>query len=393
MHAERAGVLMDLHEALLFAGEIERSQGPVAEVLASLAPDDDSVIAERARLQLTMLRFLLDPGATPADVLRRDLERSVRRFEDAGDEASLAAALADLATIHWFEGDAEAMLEAALLALAHARASGSRRSAAEAAPLIAYALHKGRVPLDEALERLDETRAQLDDDVLARTLLLLDEAMMLAAVGRQGDAKLATDRARDTLEDLGQRRWLEISKAAHAEIARREGNLERAEELLRSVYDFFRTQGDENNSLQIAFVLADVLCDLGRFDEADLLATLVAREGPPDDIEVQVSWRAVRSRTSAARDDPTRAVTLAEEAVSIADTTSFVLLQAEASRVLGEALHGAGRTDEAAAALGVALERYESKGAAVPAAEVRERLRTMLPPPPTAPPAPRPPSR
>ena len=216
------------------------------------------------------------------------------------------------------EGDAEAMLEAAQLALAHARASGSRRSAAEAAPLIAYALHKGRVPLDEALERLDETRAQLDDDLLARTLLLLDEAMMLAAVGRQSDAKVATDRARDTFEDLGQRRWLEISKAAHAEIARREGKLERAEELLRSVYDFFRTQGDENNSLQIAFVLADVLCDLGRFDEADLLATLVAREGPPDDIEVQVSWRAVRSRTSAARGDPTGAVTLAEEAVSIA---------------------------------------------------------------------------
>ncbi|HEX6579449.1 MAG TPA: adenylate/guanylate cyclase domain-containing protein [Actinomycetota bacterium] len=393
MHAERAGVLMDLHEALLFAGEIERSQGPVAEVLASLAPDDDSVIGERARLQQTMLRFLLDPGATPADVLRGDLERSVRRFEDAGDEASLAAALADLATIHWFEGDAEAMLEAAQLALAHARASGSRRSAAEAAPLIAYALHKGRVPLDEALERLDETRAQLDDDLLARTLLLLDEAMMLAAVGRQGDAKVATDRARDTFEDLGQRRWLEISKAAHAEIARREGKLERAEELLRSVYDFFRAQGDENNSLQIAFDLADVLCDLGQFDEADLLATLVAREGPPDDIEVQVSWRAVRSRTSVARGDPTGAVTLAEEAVSIADTTSFVLLQAEAARALGEALHGAGRTAEAAAALGVALERYESKRAAVPAAEVRERLRTILLPPRPAPPAPRPPSR
>ena len=376
-HAERAGVLMDLHEALLFAGEIERAQGPVAEVLASLAPDDDSVVAERARLQQTMLRFLLDPGATPAGVLRDDLERSIRRFQDAGDEASLAAALADLATIHWVEGDAGAMLEAAQSALAHARASGSRRAAAEAAPLIAYSLHRGRVPLDEALERLEETRAQLHDDLLARTLLLLDEAMMLAAVGRQGDAKGATDRARDTFEDLGQRRWLEISKAVDAEIARRDGNHERAEELLRSVYDFFRLQGDENNALQIAYDLADVLCDLGRFDEADALATLVAREGPADDIEVQVSWRAVRSRTSAARGDPTGAVTLAEEAVSIADTTSFVLLQAEASRALGEALHEAGRTDEAADALGVALERYESKRAAVPAAEVRERLRAL----------------
>jgi class 3 adenylate cyclase/tetratricopeptide (TPR) repeat protein len=376
-HVDRPGVLMDLHEALLFAGEIERSEAPVAELLAALDPSDDSVLAECARLKQTMLRFLLDPGATPADVLRREVSRSVRRFEEAGDEANLAAALADLATIYWVEGNAEAMLESAQRALAHARASDSRRATAEAAPLIAFALHRGGVPLDEGLERLAETHAQLRDDRLADALISLDEAMMLAAVGRSEDAHAAIDRGRQTFADLGQRRWLEMAKAIEAEIAREEGHLEQAEGLLRSVHAFFQDQGDANNALQIAYVLADVLCDMGRFEEADLLASEVARDAPSDDQEVQVAWRSVRSRTRTAGGDAAGAVPLAEEAAAIADSTDFVLLQAEAHRRLGEALHGAGRVDDAAASLGTAVERYEAKRASVPAAAARERLRTF----------------
>jgi tetratricopeptide (TPR) repeat protein len=374
---DRAEVLADLHDALLFAGEIERSEAPVAELLASLSPGDDSVLAERARLQQAMLRFLLDPGATPADVLRKEVERSVRRFQEAGDEARLAAGLADLATIHWMAGNAEAMLEAAERALVHARASGSRRATAEAAPLIAFALHRGSVPLDQALVRLEQTRAQLKDDRLAQALILLDEAMMLAAVGRTDDARAAVDRGRQTFADLGQRRWLEMSKVIEAEIARRDGRLEHAEGLLRSVHLFFRDQGDANNALQLAAALSDVLCDMGRFAEADLLASEVARDAPPDDPEVQVAWRSVRARTLTHAGDPAGAVPLAEDAASIADSTDFVLLQADAHRSLAEAMAGAGRRDEAVRALETAVERYTAKRASVPAAAARDRLTTL----------------
>jgi class 3 adenylate cyclase/tetratricopeptide (TPR) repeat protein len=387
-YADRPEILADLHEALLFAGEIERSAAPVSELLEGLAADDDSVLAERARLQQTMLRFLLDPGATSADVFREEVERSVRRFEDAGDEPSLAAALADLATIQWMAGNAEAMLDAAERALAHARASGSRRATAEAAPLIAFALHRGWVPFDDALERLAATRAQLRDDRLAVALILLDESMMLASIGRIDDAHAAADGARRTFEDLGQRRWLEMSNSVRAEIARSEGRFDHAEGLLRSVLAFFRDQGDTNNALQIAAALADVLCDMGRWEDADTLAAEVARDAAEDDLEVQVAWRCVRARTRTATGDPASAVTIAEEAWTIAASTDFVLLQAEASRALAQALQGAGRTGDAAKALENALERYEAKGAVVDIATTRERLRTIPPPPRPAPPVP-----
>jgi class 3 adenylate cyclase/predicted ATPase len=378
-NAERREVLADLHDALFFAGEIERSEAPVAELLASLEPDDESPTAERARLQQAMLRFLLSPGAIPIDTLRKQVERSIGQLEEAGHEGNLAQALADLATIHWVEGNAAAMLEAAERALGHALACGSRRATAEAAPLIAYALHQGEVPLDEGLERIEGTRQRLRDDRLARALIRLDEARMLAAVGRSEDAHAATDRARTIFADLGQRRWLEMARATEAEIVRREGRLDRAEGLLRTVGGFFRDQGDANNALTIEAVLADLLCDMGRHVEADRLASDVARDAPSDDLEVQVEWRTARARTQAAAGDPGMAVWLAEEAVSIANSTDFVLLQADAYRALGETLVAAGRGDDATAALASAVARYDAKRASASAAATRDRAERISP--------------
>lgn len=168
-----------------------------------------------------------------------------------------------------------------------------------------------------------------------------------------------------------------MSNATEAEITRREGDLDHAEGLLRSVHGFFRDQGDANNALQIAATLADVLCDMGRFDEASLLAGELARDGAEDDLEVQVAWRSVRARTLTGGGDPTAAVPLAEEAAKIADSTDFVLLQADAYRSLAEALAGAGRSADAVSALEIALARYEAKRATVPAEDARERLRSL----------------
>jgi streptomycin 6-kinase len=88
----------------------------------------------------------------------------------------------------------------------------------------------------------------------------------------------------------------------------------------------------------------------------------------------------VRARTRTGSGDPAGAVPLAEEAAAIADSTDFVLLQAEAHQTLAEALLAAGRTDEATRSLGAAVERYEAKRASVPAATARERLTALLPP-------------
>jgi hypothetical protein len=103
----------------------------------------------------------------------------------------------------------------------------------------------------------------------------------------------------------------------------------------------------------------------------------MARDGAEDDLEVQVAWRSVRARTLTGDGDPAAAVPLAEEAAKIADSTDFVLLQADAYRALAEALAGAGRSADAVSALEIAVARYEAKRATVPAADALERLRAL----------------
>ena len=65
---------------------------------------------------------------------------------------------------------------------------------------------------------------------------------------------------------------------------------------------------------------------------------------------------------------------LAREAVAITERTDALNLQGDALCDLAEVLHAAGRSDEAAATLGQALERYEQKKNLAMAAQVRDRL-------------------
>jgi tetratricopeptide (TPR) repeat protein len=200
---------------------------------------------------------------------------------------------------------------------------------------------------------------------------------MLTGLDRLDDAHRALERARQTFEDLGQRRWLASSQLALAEMSRWEGRLLEAEGLFRSVHRFFLDQGDANNALLVAAPLADLLCDLGRSEEADMLAGQMERDASPDDLETQVAWRLVRARSRVAAGDPTGAVPLAEEATTVADSTDFVLLQADARRHLADALAGAGRIDDAARTLEAAVERYDAKSAHKPAERARDRLTTL----------------
>ena len=302
-HPDRPEILADLHDALFFSGEIERSEAPVAELLASLDPDDESPLAERARLQQAMLRFLIAPGATPIDTLRKEVERSIggwRRPATRGTSPRPSRSRHDPLGRGERGGDA-GCLRARPWPRAHVR-QPLRDRGCRAADRVRPAPRECPAGRGPGASRAD-ARA-LRDDRLARALMRLDEARMLAAVGRSEDAHATVERARTIFADLGQRRWLEMSRAIQAEIARSEGHHEQAEALLRSVHAFFRDHGDANNALDRGRAGGPPLRHGPASVEADALASEVARDAPTDDLEVQVEWRSVRARTQAAAGTP-----------------------------------------------------------------------------------------
>ena len=122
-------------------------------------------------------------------------------------------------------------------------------------------------------------------------------------------------------------------------------------------------------------MLGRSLCALGRYDEAEPLAQLGRElERRAGRLSRRHCGGRCRRSSTPSRGQHAEAEQLAREAVAITEPTDALNLQGDALCDLAEVLHAAGRTDEAAAALGQALDRYERKHNLAQAAQVRDRL-------------------
>ena len=147
-----------------------------------------------------------------------------------------------------------------------------------------------------------------------------------------------------------------------AYIAATAGDHESAAVHLRRFCDLAET-GTMSGFLQTsAPLLGRSLCLLGRYEEAEPLAQLGRTlDETAQDIYAQTLWRQVQALVHASRGQHAEAEALAREAVAIMEPTDALNIQGDALCDLAEVLHAAGRDEEAAGALGQALERYERK--------------------------------
>lgn len=368
----RGPILADLHDALLYSGETERAGVAVAALLEELGPAAEGTLAERARMQRVLLRFLEDPKAIPRETLRDVLDRAITTFRAEDDHADLATAYATRSIVGWLEGSAAQMQADAERGLALGRETGNRRATADAAAALAGALLRGPVPLDEVERRLVGLLDELAGDRLTQAAVRLDLVMTLLLRGAIDRAEVESDRSRRTLRELGQRRWLAGCTETFAEIALQRGRAREAVDLHRSVHASFVEQGDAVNARPAALALAEALLEVGEEGEADALASEVEREGPEDDIETQVAWRSVRARVAARRGDAGLALRLAEEATTLCDATDWVLRQAETREAFADVLGSLGRA-EAPAVRAEARELFRRKGADAQVARLAAR--------------------
>ena len=104
--------------------------------------------------------------------------------------------------------------------------------------------------------------------------------------------------------------------------------------------------------------------------------------GSEQDAMAQAIWRQVQALVNARRGHHTQAEQLAREAVAITERTDALNEQGDALCDLAQVLHAAGQSDEAAATLGQALERYQQKKNLAMSAQVRDRLAELQEPAP-----------
>jgi ATP/maltotriose-dependent transcriptional regulator MalT len=113
---------------------------------------------------------------------------------------------------------------------------------------------------------------------------------------------------------------------------------------------------------------------LGRYEEADELATTSEQATARSWIAAQVTWRGVRALLLAQRGEIEAGERLAREAVELALRTDRVDTQTAALMDLVEVLLVAGRREEAIPIVIDALERYERKEVLPAAARARALL-------------------
>jgi tetratricopeptide (TPR) repeat protein len=164
---------------------------------------------------------------------------------------------------------------------------------------------------------------------------------------------------------------------ALADIAALAGDHESAAQYLEHACDRFERQSSWALLSTYAPALGRSLCALGRYGEAEPLAQRGRELGAEDDLVTQALWRQVQALVDAHRGEHAEAERLVREAISVTERMDGLNYQGDVLCDLAEVLAAAGRTDEAAAALEQALDRYGRKKNLAMVAQVTPKLEKL----------------
>jgi class 3 adenylate cyclase/tetratricopeptide (TPR) repeat protein len=366
-------------EALLLLARVvdELGEYPSAFETASRAASLAEHLGERrlglrAELLRTMNWSNVDARHTMG-MARAEAETILDEAVALGDTELADGARLMLARLAFFVGDVSRG-SAILHELAERAETMSRRDRQETAAQLCVSAFFGPLPVDDALEVVDRVRDLRSGSLNGEAHDLRVRAGILAMAGRFDEADESVTRSDLIFEDLG----IPLRRVAASQIVgefyRLAGRVDRAEALFREMHDTYEAMGEIGYNSTICALLGHVLCDQGRFEEAEVFARKSRELSAADDFASQGDWRLVQARVLSARGAFGDALVVADEGVAIMDATDYLDWQGGGHEVRGSILEAASRGDDARAAYETALDRYERKGNLVSAERVRSRL-------------------
>jgi ATP/maltotriose-dependent transcriptional regulator MalT len=205
----------------------------------------------------------------------------------------------------------------------------------------------GATPVLEGIARCERIIAEVSNDRQVQGIVMCITAQLRALNGEFDLARSLYRRGRALLQELGHG---VIAAQTGVDLARVEllaGDLATAERELRDDYDYLAKTGESYLLSTVAAVLARVVREQGRDEEALALSKAAERAASADDVDAQVQWRSVRAPILARQKDFSEAEALARSAVELARRAEVPLLLAETHFDLAAVLEFAGRGVEA----------------------------------------------
>jgi class 3 adenylate cyclase/tetratricopeptide (TPR) repeat protein len=358
-----SGVMTEMFD---FPPALEQANAAIDEARAL----GDETLALQARLEASIARGQVDPtyGIGRA---RAEVDELLAAFERVGDERWRDRSLLTKQRLLFFDGDMSGSYSISLQ-LAERADRLDRSDRGELAGGLHSVAYFGPLPLEEGFETLSRATEFMGDSLIGEAMLAEMNAGLLGMAGRFEEGRVLIRRAVAITHELGLTR--SPFTQVEGELERLAGNPGAAEQAFRQLHESYEEAGEKGFNSTICALLAQTLCDLERFGEAETFVTKSRELSADDDFATQAAWRAAQARIEAHRGNHEAAVALADEAVAIVDATEYLVWQGDMREVRGLVLAAAGRIDESQAAFEEALARYERKGILPAIDRIRSRL-------------------
>jgi tetratricopeptide (TPR) repeat protein len=318
------------------------------------------------RARMSELRILINANAQQdTQAVLEEAEATIAELTE-DDPESLARAWEALSMARAMRAEMELMAEACEHLLAVARRAGLHRHNAWASWELAAGVALGSRPVDQATERVEQLLAGLPEAESWGVESYL--ALLYSYGGRHAEAHEIIERSLRRLRELGQLTFRAGLSMNAGWIALLAGKPERAEAELRKGAAVLEQAGESGFRSTVTAVLAEVLYELGRDEDAEECTRWSEEATSPEDVLSQTLWRATRAKLVARRGEHDEAMRLSTEAVEWARQSDALPSLGDALFARGEVLETVGRGDEARTAYEEALTVYERKGI-VPAIE------------------------
>ena len=285
----RLQLMPSLGRAHRDAANMERAEAVLTEALERARALDEPIVAADSALTLVELRFHATT-ATRQEALA-EVDSATRVYEEHGDEAGLARALALGGKLRFWAGETAEALEDLERAAAHARSAGDRYQEADCLQYMLAAIVYGPTPASDGLAFLEAMRTRLEGNRRLDMSLLNCQGRLEAMTGRFESARAALARAATHAEGV-----LEVERYSHV---RRDRGLEllagdaaAAERNVRGACDRLEAIGELGYLASAVPTLLEALYRQGRDEEALRLSERwdPARLTVPEDVDGQAGW-------------------------------------------------------------------------------------------------------
>jgi DNA-binding SARP family transcriptional activator/tetratricopeptide (TPR) repeat protein len=342
--SERIELESKLAGALVARGDVIAAQELLAEASAIAVELGDARLAARTTLT-AHLALLLTDAAAPPDQMLSDIEDAVPVLEEARDYEGLA--MAEALRFNALDRAGLRPTTQFALALAHARRAGARYLEHYVMGWICITLHRGTLPVDEAIARATEIR-DASTSTFVRSSAIGAVGLLRAMKGEFDEARALVEEVGTSLEELGVRQAAAAHSIAVAEVEAMAGDDVAAERILRNGLAAVTALGDEHSAMNIAWRLGLVLARRGRNEEAEAFVRLAQRVKHPGfwaDVWLRVVLALVEAHGGAAAHAQQLVHDARERMASVEESG----MHADALLESAEALRAAGLEGEAAA--------------------------------------------